>query len=158
MRLTSTSGNQHGGNQHSGVLGMGVPAAVHVLQVHVHWLNSHEVTAAIGQANMSSIILRGLPSEGRDVALFCSHAAELQLEPHTLRLPAATQVEVKLQFQPLSTGSQDMVVSVVDCATGGLVDAILIRTHARVPHVSRVFEVDLPVGTIVNKKVCFHCI
>jgi nephrocystin-4 len=127
------------------------------VQVHVHWLNAHEVTAAIGQSNQSSIILRGLPSEGREVALFCSHAEELQLEPHTLRLPAATQVEVKLHFHPLATGSQDMVVSVVDCATGGLVDAMLIRTHARVPQVSRVFEVDLPVGTLVNKKVLACC-
>lgn len=125
------------------------------VQVHVHWLNSHEVTGTIGQASAASIILRGLPSQGRDVVLYCSHA-ELQLQPSRLHLPAAAQVEVKLQFKPSSVGLRNVVMNVVDSMTGALVDVILIRTHARVPHVSRVFEVDLPIGTVVNKKVCSH--
>ena len=122
------------------------------MQVHVHWLNSHEVTGTVGQASTASIILRGLPSQGRDVVLFCSHA-ELQLDPSRLHLPAASQVEVKLQFKPSATGLRNVVMNVVDSMTGSLVDVILIRTHARAPHVARVFEVDLPIGTVVNKKV-----
>lgn len=123
------------------------------LQVHIHWLNSHEITGTVGQASMASIILRGLPSHGRDVVLFCSHW-DIQLEPSRLHLPAAAQVEVKLQFKPSTTGLCNVVMNVVDSMTGSLVDVILIRTHARTPHVSRVFEVDVPIGTIVNKKVC----
>lgn len=124
------------------------------MQVHVHWLNTHEMTAVIGQSNSTSVLLRGLPGTSRNVALFCSHPDELQLTPTRMRLPAAMQVEVKLRFHPLATGTLNMVVTVIDSDTRGLVDALLISTHARAPHVSRTFEVDLPVGTIVNKKVC----
>jgi nephrocystin-4 len=120
----------------------------------VHWLNSHEVTGTIGQASTASIILRGLPSQGRDVVLFCSHA-EIQLQPSKLHLSAAAQVEVKLQFKPSSTGLRNVVMNVVDSMTGSLVDVILIRTNSRVGHVSRVFEIDLPIGTVINKKVRF---
>lgn len=121
--------------------------------MHVHWLNAHEMTAVIGQSNSTSVLLRGLPGASRNVGLFCSHPDELQLEPTRMRLPAAMQVEVKLLFHPLATGTLNMIVTVIDLESGGLVDALLISTHARAPHVSRTFEVDLPVGTIVNKKV-----
>ena len=120
----------------------------------MHWLNTHEMTAVLGQSNSTSILLRGLPGTSRNVCLFCSHPDELQLEPQRLRLPAAMQVEVKLLFHPLATGALNMVVTVIDPDNGTLVDALLISTHARAPHVSRTFEVDLPVGTVVNKKVC----
>jgi len=111
------------------------------------------MTAVIGQSNSTSVLLKGLPGKSRNVSLFSSHPDELQLEPAQLRLPAAMQVEVRLLFHPLATGTLNMIVTVIDSDSGGLVDALLISTHARTPHVSRTFEVDLPVGTIVNKKV-----
>jgi nephrocystin-4 len=119
----------------------------------VHWLHMHDVTAVLGQDNVTSIVLRGLPSASKNVALFCSHPDELLANPDHLTLPKDTHVEVMLHFRPLAVGSLNMVLNVVEQATGAFVDALLICTHARPPYVSRMFEVDLPVGTIVHKKV-----
>ena len=68
-------------------------------------------------------------------------------------LPKATHVEVALHFRPLAVGSLNMVMNITEQGTGAFIDALLICTHARAPHVSRMFEVDLPIGCTVHKKV-----
>lgn len=123
------------------------------VQVNVHWLHMHNVTAVLGQDNVSSIVLRGLDSGAKNVALVSSHPEEMLPSPDHLTLPKGTHVEAKLHFRPLAVGSLNMVLNVVEQGGGAFVDALLISTHALAPHVTRTFELDVPLGAIVFKKV-----
>jgi hypothetical protein len=127
-------------------------------QINVHWLHMHDVTAVLGQDNVTSVVLKGHESAARNVALHCSHPDELLPDPDRLVLPKATHVEVMLHFRPLAVGSLNMVLNIVEQGSGSFVDALLICTHARAPHVSRTFEVNLPAGTVAHKKARHHCV
>ena len=81
----------------------------------------------------------------------------LQVSPAQCMLPANGLVEMQLSFRPLAIGTLNVVVNIVDKDEGGLVDALLVASHSTAPSVSKHFEVDLPVGSLVQKKVRNVC-
>ena len=123
------------------------------MQVNVHWLHVHDINAVLGQSNSTSIVVGGMPSGSKNVALYCSHPDEMSVDPATATMPRDTHVEVRVTFRPLALGSLNMLIHIVEQGTGAFLDALLMHTHTRAPHISRMFEVDLPVGTIIQKKV-----
>lgn len=113
------------------------------------------MSALVGQTAHSSVVLRGLPTSRR-VLCFSSHPDELTVAPADgFILPAHSLTEMQLSFRPLVAGRLDILVHVVDADTRELVHPLLVCTDARAPTVSRTFEVELPKGIKVHKKITY---
>jgi nephrocystin-4 len=126
------------------------------LQVNIHWLNTFNFSAICGQSNTLTLSLHHLANVSTAVSLFSSRPDQLTLKPDKLTLPRTTQTQ--LHFRPFAVGNVDTLLNIVERSTGRIVDTVLVQMHTRTPQVTRVFEVDLPVGTVVHKKVRIHIV
>jgi hypothetical protein len=134
----------------------GSRANVEVLQVNIHWLNTFTFSAICGQSNTFTLSLHHLTNVSKAVSLFSSRPDQLTMRPNKLTLPRTAQTQ--LHFRPLVVGSVDTLLNIVERSTRLVVDTMLVQVHTRTPQVTRVFEVDLPIGTVLHKKVCLHSI
>ncbi|KAG2438730.1 hypothetical protein HXX76_005275 [Chlamydomonas incerta] len=126
---------------------------VEVWQVFVHALRKVDMRAMIGQTSQASVVVRGAVS--RRVASFTSHPDELLVSPDSFVLVGGALTELLLSFRPVAVGIKDIKVNIVDSETHELVYALLVSAEAQGPLITRTFEVELPVGTVANKKITY---
>lgn len=124
-------------------------------QVFVHARRRVDMASLVGQTGHTSVVLRGHPTSRRVVA-FTSHPDELTVAPaEPFYLPANGLTEMQLSFRPLVPGRLEVLVHVVDADTRELVHPLLVATDARAPTVSRTFDVEIPRGLQVHKKISY---
>ncbi|GLC73822.1 hypothetical protein PLESTF_001424700 [Pleodorina starrii] len=126
---------------------------VEVWQVFLHALRKVDMRAMIGQTSTASVVLRGVVS--RRVAAYTTHPDELLVSPDSFVLVGGALTEVLLSFRPVAVGLKDVKINIVDSESRELVYAMLVSAEAQGPLISRTFEVELPVGTVANKKITY---
>jgi len=124
-----------------------------VWQIFIHVLRQVDVRAAVGQRVEASVVLRG--SSNRRVTCFSSVPSELVPLPSSFALATGVLSELRLSFRPLLARTRQVKVHVVDVDTRELVYALLVNTDAPPPIVTRTFAVDLPYGSVVQKKISY---
>lgn len=127
---------------------------VEVWQVYVHALRKVDMRALVGQTSVASVVVRGA-SSSRRVAAFASHPDELQVTPDSFVLVAGALTELLINFRPVTSGTKDVKVHLVDVETRQLVYALIVAAEAQGPLVTRTFEVELPAGSVANKKISY---
>lgn len=120
------------------------------MQVHLHFLDVHDVSATCGQSTAAIIVLPAAEHAASAVTLFSSQPRELRPKPDSLLL--SQPASVALHYRPLAAGCAHFLLNVVERATGRVADTLLVRAHAHAPQVTRMFEVDVPKGCAVHKK------
>ncbi|GIL84279.1 hypothetical protein Vretimale_15928 [Volvox reticuliferus] len=126
---------------------------VEVWQVFVHALRKVDMRAMIGQTSQASVVVRGVIS--RRVAAYNTHPDELQVSPDSFVLVGGALTELLISFRPVAVGIKDIKINIVDSETRELVYAMLVTAEAQGPLITRTFEVELPVGTVANKKITY---
>lgn len=75
----------------------------------MHALRKVDMRAAIGQTSTASVVVRGA-SSSRRVAVYSSHADELQPTPESFVLVAGALTELLVSFRPVTAGAKDIKV------------------------------------------------
>ncbi|GFH23924.1 uncharacterized protein HaLaN_21619, partial [Haematococcus lacustris] len=75
--------------------------------------------------------------------------------PDSFVLVAGALTELLINFRPVTSGAKDVKVHLVDVETRQLVYALIVAAEAQGPLVTRTFEVELPVGSVANKKISY---
>ena len=125
-----------------------------VWQVHIDSLKRADLTAVLGEVARTSLVFEG-QGPSREVALYTSHPSEVSLSPPSLVLSGTTPVRVSVTFRPVAAGDLNIKVNAVDVATREIVAAYLITTTTQYPIISKTFDVNVPRGELVSKKISY---
>ncbi|KAJ3035882.1 Nephrocystin-4 [Rhizophlyctis rosea] len=126
-----------------------------VWKVFVHSLYRMDITCVIGQTNHASLILRG-SSFSRTVQCYANRPAELMItQPAPFLLTANALNEVGLVLRPREAAVKEVVVNVVDVDQRVLVNSWLVAAHCTTPNVTKTFDITVPKGRTVNKRVSY---
>lgn len=127
---------------------------VEVWQCFAHCLRKVDMRAVIGQTSQASVVVRGAAATRR-VAAYSSHPDELQVSPSSFVLVSGALTELLLSFRPVAAGMRDIKVHLVDTESRELVYAMIVTAEAQGPLVTRTFEVEVPAGSVANKKIMY---
>ncbi|KAJ1549141.1 Nephrocystin-4 [Cladochytrium tenue] len=126
-----------------------------VWRVFVHSLTRLDMTCTIGQTNHATMVLRG-STYTRSVQFYTNMATELFVAgPAPLLLAANSLNEVGLTVRPKGVGTKEAILNVIDVHERSLVNSWLVHMHLVPPTVTKSFEISVPSGKIVNKRVSY---
>lgn len=139
-----------------------------VWRVIVHSLHRIDVNCVLGQTNSASLVLRG-SSFSRVVECHTDHANELMvMSPSPFSLLAGTLNEINLLVRPTAMETTEMLLNIVgieeaynnthiiaDKNQKCLVSSWNVVLHSSAPTVTKAFEIAIPRGKTVNKRVSY---
>ncbi|KAJ3416505.1 Nephrocystin-4 [Chytridiales sp. JEL 0842] len=128
---------------------------VEVWRVFVHSLYRLDVNCILGQTNSASLVIRG-STFSRTAQCYSNMPDELMVvAPAPLMLTANSLTEVGLLLRPRVAAVKDIILNVVDCDQRCLISSWLVVSHATTPSVTKAFEITVPKGKSVNKRVSY---
>jgi len=114
-----------------------------------------DVHASVGQSTSSELVIQG-DKFARRVQLYCSAAAETDFDPAApFQLVPGAFNRAAVRFKMRSAGQHKVHIHMVDLDTKELVCAWLVNVTANLPVVTKVYDVQLPVDSVVSKKLSF---
>ncbi|KAI8833131.1 hypothetical protein BJ741DRAFT_666768 [Chytriomyces cf. hyalinus JEL632] len=147
-----------------------------VWRIFVHSLHRLDVNCILGQSNHSSLVLRG-SSFSRTVQCFSNLPDELLVTASAPFILTANSLnEIGMLMRPRSESIRDVILNVVgktvitrfmlatfcngsstlpDVDDQSLVSSWLVVSHCTTPTVTKSFEISIPRGKAVNKRVSY---
>jgi len=122
--------------------------------VHIDSFRRADLSATLGEVATTSLIFEG-QGNSREVTLHSSHPSEVSLSPESVILSGSNCNKVSLSFRPVVAGDLNVKVHAVDVVTHEIVAAYLITTSAQYPIISKTFDVTVPKGQLVSKKISY---
>jgi nephrocystin-4 len=117
-------------------------------------LNVH---AALGQTTPTDIVVRGDDRHARRVQCFTSSPKDVIFDPPGIfQLTAGAYNRCELLFRPRSAGIRRVQVHMVDVDTHEIVGAWLATATALAPVITKTYDVDVPVGKALHKRITFE--
>jgi hypothetical protein len=112
-----------------------------------------DVNSCVGQATSSELVIQG-DKFARRVQLFSSSPAEVEFDPgRQFQLVPGAFNRAACKFKMRSAGQQKVHVHMVDMDTKELVCAWLVTVNSALPVITKVYDVQLPVGCSCSKKL-----
>jgi Ca2+-binding EF-hand superfamily protein len=118
-----------------------------MLRVDVHGL--------VGQGTPVELMCKG-DNYSRRVMCYSSHASETAFSPsEPFQLVPSAYNKIEMIHRPLTVGTRQVQVHLVDMDTRELVAGWLVTTSSAAPIVSRTYDVDINVGKSAHKKIAY---
>ncbi len=112
-----------------------------------------DIHGVVGQATPTELVVRG-DNFSRRVRCYSSQPGETAFLPDTsFHLVSGAYNKIQMVHRPLSAGTRNFHVNLVDEDTKDLVAAWLVTASASAPVVSRTYDVDVQVGRSSHKKI-----
>jgi nephrocystin-4 len=136
-------------------------ALYEIWHIYVTSLNRMDVEGLVGQTEPTAVMVRARDGP-HPVRAFSSAPAVVSF-PQPGRTIDAGLSEYPLDFHPLHPGRRDVLVHVVHAAQpphalarrDKPLSAWLLATTARMPLISRRYDIRLPLGRVANKKILY---
>ncbi|EQC33112.1 hypothetical protein SDRG_09100 [Saprolegnia diclina VS20] len=127
-----------------------------IWRIHIQSMMRLDLHATMGQGVQNELIVKG-DAMPRRVSCFSSHPTELQFKPSGIfqLIPHAFN-RIEVRFATMQVCAKQIVVHVVDVDSRDLVGAWLLNTTVSEPIVTKVFDVTLPTGVPVLKKISYR--
>ncbi|KAI9340885.1 hypothetical protein BDR26DRAFT_342199 [Obelidium mucronatum] len=126
-----------------------------VWRVFVHSLHRLDINCTLGQTNHSSLVLRG-SSFSRTVQCYSNLPDELLVTANAPFILTANSLnEIGMLVRPRNDTIRDIILNVVDVDDQSLVSSWLVVSHCSIPTVTKSFEITIPRGKAVNKRVSY---
>ncbi|KAJ3068829.1 Nephrocystin-4 [Podochytrium sp. JEL0797] len=126
-----------------------------VWRVFVHSLHRLDINCTMGQTNQSSLVLRG-SSFSRTVQCYSNLPDELLVTANAPFILSANSLnEIGMLVRPRNETIRDIIMNVVDVDDQSLVSSWLVVSHCSIPTVTKSFEISVPRGKAVNKRVSY---
>jgi len=129
-----------------------------IWQCHISTLQRMDLQGFVGEIERQGCCFTLRSKHGpKSVTAFASHPAELVLDSTSTLQLGEQVVEVPFQYQPCQAGRRDILVNFID-ASGGSAKPLyswLISARAKVPLVSKRYDIRLPIGKPCNKKIMY---
>ncbi|KAJ3219266.1 Nephrocystin-4 [Dinochytrium kinnereticum] len=114
-----------------------------------------DVTCVVGQTNAASLVVRGT-SFTRTVQGFSNKPHELSLSsPGPFSLVASVLNEVNVMLRPKRMIDKSCILNFFDMERRVLVSSWMVVSHCASPSVTRSYEIIIPKGKAVNKRVSY---
>ncbi|KDO29066.1 hypothetical protein SPRG_06121 [Saprolegnia parasitica CBS 223.65] len=127
-----------------------------IWRIQIQSMMRLDLHATMGQGVQNELIIKG-DAMPRRVSCFSSHPNELQFNPSGIfqLIPHAFN-RIEVRFATMQVCAKQIVVHVVDVDSRDLVGAWLLNTTVSEPVVTKVFDVTLPTGVPVLKKISYR--
>ncbi|KAI9193722.1 uncharacterized protein BJ171DRAFT_603015 [Polychytrium aggregatum] len=126
-----------------------------IWRVVIHSLHRLDLNCTMGQTNIASLVLRG-SNYSRTVECCTDRSDELMvITPSPFTLTAGSLNEISLAVRPQSGTASEILLSIIDYENRSLVSSWIVVTHCKAPHITKSFEISIPRGRAVNKRVSF---
>ena len=129
-----------------------------VWQFHISTMQRVDVQGFVGEIERQGCGFALRSAQGpKAVKAYTSHPAEVLLDSASTLTVGQQLTEVPFQYQPLQAGRRDVLVNFVDTARPGAppLFSYLVTARARVPLVSKRYDIRLPLGKPCNKKIMY---
>jgi len=114
-----------------------------------------DVNSSVGQSTPSELVIQG-DKFARRVMLYSSNSAEVVFDPsRAFQLVPGAFNRAACRFKMRSAGVHKVHVHMVDLDTKELVCAWLVTVNSSLPVITKVYDVQLPVGCSTSKKLSF---
>jgi Ca2+-binding EF-hand superfamily protein len=114
-----------------------------------------DVNSSVGQSTPSELVIQG-DKFARRVQLYSSHPAECDFDPNrNFQLVPGAFNRAACRFKMRSSGQHKVHIHMVDMDTKELVCAWLVTVNTNLPVITKVYDVQLPVGCTCSKKLSF---
>ncbi|KAJ3107236.1 Nephrocystin-4 [Phlyctochytrium planicorne] len=130
-------------------------ALAEVWRIYIHPVHRMDVTSVVGQTNVFSLVVRG-SSFTRIVQGFSNNPGDLSVAtkaPFSLIANALNEVGIHLRMKDMK--DQAYLFNLFDSERRSLVSSWMIVSHFTSPSVTKSFEISLPKGKSVNKRVSY---
>ncbi len=127
-----------------------------VIEVVVCGLLRHDITCSMGETARGSLIVRG--TSGAAAPMVCraySSDPSLKVDPQPFSVVAGALNEVPFSVTPEHQGYSTVRVHLVDEATAAVVAAWAVAVHAQPALLSKAFDLHVPLGSALSKKVSY---
>ncbi|OQS07837.1 nephrocystin-4, partial [Thraustotheca clavata] len=115
-----------------------------------------DLHATMGQGVQNELIIKG-DTMPRRVSCFSSMPSELQFNPSgVFQLVPHAFNRIEVRFCTMHIRSKEIIVNLVDVDNHELVGSWLLNTTVQEPVVTKVFDVILPLGLPVLKKISYY--
>ncbi|KAJ3389717.1 Nephrocystin-4 [Lobulomyces angularis] len=126
-----------------------------IWRILVHSLHRIDVNCVMGQTNATNLVLRG-SSFTRTVQCYTDHTSELMvMTPSPFLLTANNLNELSMIIRPKNIDTSEMMLNIVDVNQRCIVSSWNIVLHCSPPIVTKSFDISVPRGKLVNKRVSY---
>ncbi|KAI9003253.1 hypothetical protein BC832DRAFT_99374 [Gaertneriomyces semiglobifer] len=121
----------------------------------IHSLNRLDINCVLGQTNAASLILKG-STFSRSVQCYVNRPNELLIMRNaSFTLTANALNEIPLFLRPRGGTNKSIVLNVVDVDQRYPVSSWYIVPHCTLPTVTKAFEITVPRGKSLNKRISY---
>ncbi|KAL6602616.1 hypothetical protein U3516DRAFT_558860 [Neocallimastix sp. 'constans'] len=126
-----------------------------IWRIFIHPVQRIDINCILGQTNTTNLVIKGL-STPTAMQCFSNKCDELMVNPFTpFVMPANALSEINLNVKPKYVGLSETLLNIVDVQNKKLISTWSVISHSSPPNITKSFEITLPCGRYVNKRVTY---